>query len=329
MLSLPIEILRQACKHFNYQFTLIDEFSGYLAEISDGNKAFYAGTGRLSPFPLNLATPHRLAGDKAHTRTLLQKKGYKVPMGDYFFLREEYREFRSVGKEFEDAFIFAKNLKYPLFVKPNGGSFGILCEVVHNEEELRNHLQKIAKVNYIALLEEVLYGDEYRIFVLDGEVQFLYRREKQKIIGDGNTSIRNLVKKFNESIISSRGKISFESSFLQEEIRKYGFNLDSILSVSEKLSISPRANISTGGKIVHYAEDVSEKTKKWIRKLAKTVDLRVFGVDLFVEDINDSDYFTILEINSNPGLNGIWEMGKQNKVFDIWGMVFQKFFVNK
>ena len=74
-----------------------------------------------------------------------------------------------------------------------------------------------------------------------------------------------------------------------------------------------------------YTETVSEATTQWIRKLTKTIDLRIFGIDLF-GDLNHPNTFTILETNSNPGLNGIWERGKQEKVFAIWKKVFEKAF---
>ena len=326
MRPIPIQILSEACQKFSYQFEIIDEFTGYLAEVSNGKKSFYAGTGSLSPFPLNQATPHRLAGDKAHTRKLLKKKGFEVPEGDHFFLRSEYKEYRPDGKERVEAFIYADKLSYPVFVKPNNSSFGLGCELISTKEQLQSHLEYLAQISHIALIERPITGTEYRIFVLDGEVQFIYSKDLQKIIGDGTSPIQQLIKIFNAHIISPRGKIQLQSPFLQKNLKENNLTLDSILSEKEPFAISPRANITTGGEILFYTEEIPPITQEWIKKLTKVSKLRVFGVDLFADDLADPNTFTILEINANPGLNGVWELGKKEKVFAIWKQVFEKYF---
>ena len=266
-----LEILRHVCEKFGYEFMLIDEFSGCLAEVSDGKSSFLAGSIKLTPFPLNLATPNRVCGDKAFTKVLLQKKGFSVARGDYFFVRDDLAELRPSGKEFDDAVEFANRFGYPVFVKPNARALGILCEVVEDEASLKSHLVDIAESgSHIAIIEEVLKGDEYRIFVLDSEVEFCYRRnplEGKKV-----------------------------------------------------------ANIAQGGSIQDYTEEVSPGVKDWIEKLSDAFGLRVFGVDFFASDIENPDTFTILEMNGNPSLGGIWELGKKEKVYEIWGKIFTEYF---
>ena len=326
-LPLPMEILRLACERFGYGFELLDEFTGYLAEVSDGGgSSFLSGTGGLSPFPLNLFTPHRVAGDKAHTRTLLQKRGVRVARGSHFFLKEDYRCFRPDGREIGDALGFADELGYPCFVKPNNGSFGIGCEIVYSRDELRQHLEFLSKTAQIALVEEVLEGAEFRIFVLDGEVKFAYGRGLQRVVGDGVKSVSELLDDFNSWIVSPRGKVLESSLFLRRRLNDAGLSFDAILEVGCEFVVSPRANVTTGGEIGFYAEEVSEGVREWVRGIADITHLRVFGVDVFADDLNDPGSFTVLEVNSNPGLNGVWELGKKDMVFGIWGEVFGKIF---
>src|SRR6185295_7790099 len=156
-----LQILAAACQKFGYEFTVLDSYSKHLVEVSRGEKSFITGGGILTLYPLNLSTPSQIANDKAHTYTLLKAKNFRIPKGDYFFLKPEYRELRGDGKELADAFLFAEGFGYPVFVKPNRGSHGNFAEVVHDENELRVQLEKIADYTSIALLQEVLRGNEY------------------------------------------------------------------------------------------------------------------------------------------------------------------------
>ncbi len=267
MLPLPIQILKEACDRFGYQFGLIDEFSGYLAKVSDGEKFFYGGLN----YPLNAAAPAQMAKDKAFTKILLTKNGFQVPQGGYFFVQKENVDLRPAGKEMEEAIKFANDFGYPVFVKPNDRTKGHCCKIISDEVELKNHFQKIAKYSEMAIIEEVITGKkEYRIFVIDGEVQFLHER-------------KNFV------------------------------NGKKVFADSEQTTVD-------------YRETVNPKITQWIKKLANTMQLRVFGVDLFAEDVEDPDTFTILEINSCPSLQRIWKLGKKEKAIEIWGKIFKQIF---
>lgn len=266
-LPLSLEILKQACEKYGYQFELIDEFSGYLAKVSDGKRSFFGGMN----YPFNSASAVGVAKDKAFTKMLLTKNDFHVPRGDYFFVRKEDQDLRPVGKEMEEAIKFANNFGYPVFVKPNDRTKGHCCKITSDEVELKNHFQKIAKYSEMAIIEEVITGKkEYRIFVIDGEVQFLHER-------------KNFV------------------------------NGKKVFADSEQTTVD-------------YRETVNPKITQWIKKLANTMQLRVFGVDLFAEDVEDPDTFTILEINSCPSLQRIWKLGKKEKAIEIWGKIFKQIF---
>lgn len=330
ILPQSLQILQEACQKFGYKFEVIDGFSGYLVEVSNGEKSFLSGAGKLTPFPLNLSVPHRLAFDKAHTKNLLQKKGFQVPKGDYFFLRPDERDLRPKGKELEDAISFANNFGYPLYVKPGAGSHGVLGEVIHDERELRAHLLKISERSYFALIEEVLKGEEYRIFVLDGEIQFSYKRGGGIIIGDGKKTIEALISEFSQNLKNPRNVISPDSPFLQKVLEEKGFTRKDILPKGEKLPVNAKTNIAAGGEILDYSETHTEELKKWVKELAETTQLRIFGIDVFSsKGLKNPEDLTILEVNSTPGLSGIYDFGKKEKVMKIWGKILEKYCNNR
>lgn len=259
-LPLPLEILRAACQLHGYRFELIDDFSGYLAEVSDGNALFFGG---LS-YPLNAATSSQVAKDKAFTKLLLNKRGFRVPDGGYFFLDREQRSLRPAGREWDDALRFAKERGYPLFVKPNRLARSQHCRSIDNEEALIEHLRRIAEHDEMALIEEIISDKrEYRVFVLDGEIQFALEKKS----------------------LTDPDKSEFD-----------------------------------------YHETLAPRVEAWIRALSEVVKLRVYGVDIFVSDLNDPDSFVILEINAQPTMRRMWQLGRREKIVGIWGEIMRRFF---
>ncbi|PIQ77550.1 hypothetical protein COV82_03880 [Candidatus Peregrinibacteria bacterium CG11_big_fil_rev_8_21_14_0_20_46_8] len=172
-----LQYLIQACERFGYTWRVIDTHSQNLLEISNGKKSFVS-TNRYATYPLNQHNSATLVHDKAWSGMYLAELGYKTPRGDFFFLHEKHRERRADGRERSDAFRFAKELGYPIFVKPHDSSLGRFAETIHNDEMLAAHLDTIAEVSKIAMIQENIEFPEYRVFVLDGEVEFCYRKTK-------------------------------------------------------------------------------------------------------------------------------------------------------
>lgn len=319
-------ILKEACDKFGYSWELVDDYAKNLVKVSDGSRSFFSSSSKIGTYPLNLKFSAQLVNDKAWSYKILDQKAYKIPRGDYFFLKKEYRELRGDGRELEDAITFAKD-KYPVFVKPNSSSLGTLAEVINDEDELRRHLEAISEISWIALVQEMISLPEYRIFAVDGEVEFVYERSASEIIGDGENSISEQVEKVNHQIKRERNKFTKDSIFLKRQLDKYGLNFDSILKKGQKFKISPKGNISSGGEIRYYSELASEKTKEWIKQLMKDFSLRVCGIDVFVQNsIDEPDGFTVIEINHNPNLTGIYELGHKEKVMQIWKKVLERYF---
>lgn len=330
-LPLALQILQAACQHFGYGFRILDTYAKNLVEVSHGKISFVTKAGGGAVYPLNFNTPCQIAKDKAFAYMVLRNHNLSVPEGDYFFLRPEYREFRGEGKEFADAFVYAEKLGYPVFVKPNSASRGEQAEVVYTAVQLRTHLEKIATEHAIVHVQRVLTGNEYRIFVLDGVVQYLYRRACPSITGNGRDSIADLIAAHNTLHNFHEEKaISEASPFLQNELAKREKNMTSVLPMGESLRIAAKTNIDAGGTITDYTETVTPSCAEWAKKVAAVMNLRVCGIDLFsTTDLENPENFTILEVNRNPFLKGIYTAGHQEKALAIWGEILQKYFTEK
>lgn len=319
-------ILKQACKKYGYTRKLIDTYSNNLVEVSDGEKSFFASNTKVWAYPLNSNFSAQIASDKARTYKILQQKWYSIPHGEYFFVKEKYRELRGERRELNDALAYAQG-KYPVFVKPNSSSLGTLAEIVYNEQELVQHLHDISQISYIALIQEVINLPEYRIFAIDGKIAFLYQKTKTAIIGDSTSSIKELITKTNQSIKREYNKITLDNAFLQQQLQQHKLSPESILAEGQQLTIAQKANISSWGMIQNYTEQLSKKTQERVQQVMKDIGIRVCGIDIFTKNgIDHPENFITIEINSAPSLVGIYELGQEQKALEIRGKICEKYF---
>ena len=324
-LPLIISILDEACSSFGYSFNNLDDNSNMIFSVSNGKKTFFSSVSGI--YPLNPSSNSKLVKDKVWTSMFLRSKGYKVPSGNHFFTIPNYLAFDTSGKEIEDALVFADSIGYPVFVKPNSCSQGLFAEIDYSPQEVRDHFDQISEVDHIAIVQEKITGLEYRIFVSNGEPQFAYSKSACKIIGNGKQNVLSLIDIVNQNIQKTNNQINPSSIYLKNHLAEQGLSLNSFLKIGEELKVSSKKNLSAGGEIIDYTENFSDLTIDWAKELVNCLGLGVVGIDVFVQDsINKPDGFTIIEVNNNPGLSGIYKLGKKEKVMDIWKKILETYF---
>lgn len=326
--NVVVENMILACEKYGYEFAVVDKLSNSLFKIKDKDtgKCFYSSMRFSSRYPINNVVAFDLAKDKAWTEMVLKQNGFTVIPGDYFFVKSFSRLNRYIGKEIVDCIDYAEG-KFPLIVKPNKGSLGKNVVIVRDKHTLLNQLLTISKDDYIALVQEVQNYPEYRIFILNGNVEFVYRKKPQTLIGDGVRSIENLIDDYNLSLDKSLAYIKKDDEYITSTLIDKGLNLDAILPLGDTLIVRPNANISTGGEIVDYSEKVSAETEDWAKRISTVMGLNICGIDVFARNgINDSSQFMVIEVNGNPNLKGISNIGKQDKAVEIWGKVLSEYF---
>ena len=104
---------------------------------------------------------------------------------------------------------------------------------------------------------------------------------------------------------------------------------ESILSSNHELVLQETSNISLGAEIKDYRERIPKEVDKWAKRLYNTIGLEVFGVDVFSKgDWDEANKYLIIEINSCPALSGIYHAGHKEKVYKIWKLIMQRFFLS-
>ena len=193
-----------ACAEFGLTFQDIDGGTGLVFSVASKTKTIHFGAGRCSWYPQNNATASTLASDKYFTHIILERAGAPTLGGEYFFLRDRHRAHRPAGHEREDALEHFRKLDASAFVKPLLGSRGDFAQAIHGEASFRSYLDEVTQSYDSILIQRIVSGTEYRVFLLDDEIVYTARKYPPSILGDGVRTIGDLLTAHNAAL-RSRG----------------------------------------------------------------------------------------------------------------------------
>ena len=277
---------------------------------------------RYNTLDLNPVGSSDIAKDKDFSNFFMQKLGYPTVPGSKTFFSKTWAEAIGLPSRNIDAgYKYAVKLGFPVIVKPNSGTQGIGVSLVHNKHEFYQAMQAIFKGDRVALVQRRVAGRDYRIVVLDKKIISAYERIPLSVVGDGQSTIKQLLHtKQKNFIASSRDtRINMQDPRILTKLKHQKLSFRSVLSLGQKVFLLDNANLSTGGDSV----DVTQKINKFFSKLAvnltRDMGLRLCGVDIMINgDIaQKTDEFWILEINAAPGLDHYVKMGKaQEKIVE-------------
>jgi D-alanine-D-alanine ligase-like ATP-grasp enzyme len=315
-----IQILKRAAKKHGYQFGLIDSPYSEAIYVTNGEKHFISRSKtKYGMYPVNPKFAEHLVDDKAVTKRVLKKFGFRVIKGKLFYIQPPANATVLPKDTVKASYTYAKKITYPVFVKPNNGSRGANARIIFTEQALKNHIKKMRDDGVVSfLIEKVTERPEYRIFVVGGKVQFMYRKKRVSVTGTGVHTIAELIAEM---------KIQPDAEFLGRVLKKEKKTKDHVLDNKKELILQETANISLGAEIIEYREKVPKVIDTWATRLYKTTGLEVFGVDVFTKGACDEPHkYLIIEINSNPALSGIYAKGHKEKAYEIWGLIMKRFF---
>jgi hypothetical protein len=303
-----------ACAELGLDFEDADGGTGLVFSVASKTKRIYFGAGRCSWYPQNNATAATLASDKYFTNVILKQAGVPTLGGEYFFLHERHRAHRAPGHEIGDARAYFRTLGGTAFVKPLMGSRGDFAQSIAGKGALADYLGKVSAYYDSILMQPVVSGLEYRIFVLDDGALYSARKYPPYLLGDGLHSIRDLLAVHNAAL-QARGLSAAAVSAPQ------GHALDAVLAKGERWEIAGRTNFSAGGMMV-LEEAGSDVLPALARKAARALGLRIAAVDLFTDIAGEAGASAVIEVNSNPSIRLLEESCRSDLILKIWQNTF-------
>ncbi|HNI73889.1 MAG TPA: cyanophycin synthetase [Accumulibacter sp.] len=237
-----------------------------------------------------------ISRDKALTKSLLSSCGVPVPEG------------RPVSSA-ADAWEAAEEIGLPVVVKPSDGNHarGVFTNLVVREEIESAYAAAVEEGSGV-LVERYIRGSEHRLLVIGGKLVAAARGETAKVIGDGHSTINQLI----DAQINSDPRRGAAEEFPLDvidladnpvanlEVSRQGFTGDSVPAAGREVLI-----VRSGNHTDDVTDLVHPDTAAIASLAVRIVGLDIAGVDLVCEDIAqplDGQRGAIVEVNAGPGL---------------------------
>lgn len=256
----------------NRQITFIEDGHGGASGAS-ARKMMILGTNIYA----DISAPARyITKRKFLTYELLKKFGVKMPKTFMFKTREEF--WLIVNEYFADK---------KFVVKPENRGLGkdvyIVEEVELAEKICETMLSKYAKRG--AIIQDFADGRDLRIQAVGGKLFAACIRMPANVIGDGKSTIEQLVKLKNKE----KARVAKASLIvLDEEVNRYlgkqKLNLGSVLEEGRVVRLRAIANIGVGGEPIDVTEKVHEDFYKLVELIAELMQMETFAVDMICRD---------------------------------------------
>jgi len=244
------------------------------------------------------AIAEAIAQDKELTRKLLHAVGVPVPDG-------------WPVKDAEDAWEAAQDIGVPVVVKPQDGNHGRgVATNLTTREQVVQAFNAARKESKDVLVEKFIPGEDHRFLVVGNRLVAAARREPAHVIGDGRSTVRELIEVVNRDPRRSDGHSTVLSyikldpvalSVLQDQ----GLTPDSVPAEGHRVLIRRNGNLSTGGTATDVTDEVHPEVAARAVDAARMVGLDIAGVDVVVTDVSqplEVQGGAIVEVNAGPGL---------------------------
>ncbi len=240
-----------------------------------------------------------LACDKEDTKYLLEQAEVDVPRGD--IIRRE--------RSLEEA---CRYVGYPLVIKPVDGNHGrgITVDIQNYDDALEAYGNaKDSSRSGAIIVEKFITGEDYRLLVINNVLTAAALRTPAHVIGDGKSTIVELVDKVNEDPRRGYGHENVLTMIKINDLTKTiikdaGYTIDSVIPEGERLLLKDTANLSTGGTAEDVTDIMHPANVAMAERISKIIDLDICGIDVMTSDISKPLSETggaVLEVNAGPG----------------------------
>ena len=238
-----------------------------------------------------------VAGNKNRTKAMLHDGGVPVPRGTTVYSEAGLRD-------------AIDELGFPIVTKPLDGNHGKGATIrIMNWKDAAEGLKAAQEYSRAVIVEQFIEGFDFRLLVVNGKLIAAAKRTPAAVVGDGKSSIQQLINKVNED---PRRGIGLEKVLTSIKADKHTLGilkarqqtLKSVLPAGETLYLKSTANISTGGTATDVTDQMHPYNVLLAERVAGIVGLDICGIDLMATDIAvplHESRGAVIEVNAAPG----------------------------
>lgn len=245
--------------------------------------------------------------DKQISKLALEEAGLRVPAGRQYFSPDDAKNDRTYFESQGPA-----GGPLPIVVKPTTTNFGTGITVLqtYDSQSYAQAIDVAFRYDQSVIIEEFVAGMEYRFLVIGDECVAVANRVPANVIGDGRSTITQLVAEKNTDPRRAIGHVTpLEKIQLGETeltyLKTQQLTPDSVPPANEQIFLRRNSNISTGGDSHDRTADVQSGYFDIAVRAARSVSAKICGVDIIIPDLAapiSPQSYAILEINFNPVL---------------------------
>jgi len=239
-------------------------------------------------FELNSATAKEIADDKSATADLLTLTDVPV-VGYRLFLNPTLHSYIDKQGNWRQIMDYANEVGYPLVCKTAKGTGGNNVFKVSNPVLLEDTVHKLfAEHRAICLSPFYQIQNEYRVIVLAGEAMLVYSKQIPRLIGDGESTVLQLLAQRLGNAPLSQSIIDF--------LAASKISSNDILPKNKSLPLNWKHNLGKGAKPVLVNDELLRTNLSDLAlRAAHAINITFASVDLI--ETTDGQ-LQVLEINA-------------------------------
>ncbi len=237
-------------------------------------------------FDIDTAATQKIVSDKAAVSLLFTHLG--VPHVEHkMFLNPFFSDYVPSKGNWEKMRALAESYENKVVVKAAQGSSGNEVFLATNPRDMELHVNTLFQTERnICFSPYIPYENEYRLVMLNGQVQLCYQKVRPKVIGDGEATLAQLI-----------ARESSDQTLLvkQQLLAKNADVLDKVLADGEEHLLHWQHNLSKGSRpqVVKDAALLGRLTQL-AQEVVQALTMRFVSVDI----IEFENELLVLEVNS-------------------------------
>lgn len=303
------DLLRAGLEAIGYRHENLVLEGRYFSRYTAPSGATWLTSNSRITYPFASSTAKEISKDKRLAYSLAQSEGVTVPYTRTVLIEED------VSSIWDETVMHA-----PLVVKPGDATLsrGLTMDI-HDYETLIDAISKARTFSETVLVQQQVQGQEIRFAVLDGVCKAAIIRKPAHIIGDGKSSIGELIRLENKERAELDLPYTTYPQLAEPLIDMSKFDMSRVLDGGEILELDQSAMVRHGASAYNVFQDVHSDYKKVAETLASALGQGFVAVDLLIKDYTQPltpTNYAFLEFNMSPNL-GVFYCCRDGRQYDI------------